>query len=122
MSLHPPSKEKLRWVTLVFFFLSGIVTASWSSRIPDVQTKLALNDAQWGLVLFAMPVGLFAGLPLSSWIVAKYSARRIMVWSMILFAVILSLLPLALNRWHLAFGFQYFLNTLPMQEDLHVYH
>src|SRR5215216_2530871 len=103
MFLHPPPKEKLRWVTLVFFFLSGIVTASWSSRIPDVQTKLALNDAQWGLVLFAMPVGLFAGLPLSSWIVAKYSARRIMVWSMILFALILSLLPLALNRWHLAF-------------------
>jgi hypothetical protein len=55
------SREKQRWVTGVFFFLAGILAATWSSRIPDVQHKLALNDAAWGTVLVAMPIGLVAG-------------------------------------------------------------
>ena len=96
------SKEKLRWITLVFFFLSGIITASWASRIPDVQNKLNLNDAQWGLILFALPLGLVIGLPISSWIVAKYSARKIMVISSVLFAFIFFLLALPSNKWYLA--------------------
>lgn len=103
---HMPSshltKEKRRWITLVFFFLSGIITASWASRIPDVQNKLRLNDAEWGLVLFALPIGLVVGLPLSSWLVAKYNASRIMVCTSILFAIVFLLLPLTISKWHLA--------------------
>lgn len=102
MSSKKLSKEKLRWITLVFFFLSGIITASWASRIPDVQHKLEMNDAQWGIILFAMPVGLVTGLPISSWIVAKFSARRIMVITSVVFALILFLLPLVNNKWYLA--------------------
>ena len=96
------SKEKLRWITTVFFFLSGIITASWASRIPDVQNRLGLNDAQWGLILFSLPLGLVIGLPVSSWLVAKYSARRTMVVSSILFAFIFFLLALPSNKWLLA--------------------
>lgn len=101
MSEQPLSKEKLRWITLIFFFLSGIITATWAARIPDVQHKLNVNDAQWGLILFAMPLGLVAGLPLSTWIVEKYTARRIMVTSSIFFAILLFLLPLTNNKWYL---------------------
>ena len=102
MLLGTLSKEKLRWITLIFFFLSGIITASWASRIPDVQNKFSLNDAQWGLILFALPLGLVIGLPISSWIVAKYSARKTMIISSILFAFIFFLLALPSNKWHLA--------------------
>ena len=102
MLLGTLSKEKLRWITLIFFFLSGIITASWASRIPDVQNKFGLNDAQWGFILFALPLGLVIGLPISSWIVAKYSARKTMIISSILFAFIFFLLALPSNKWHLA--------------------
>lgn len=102
MSLEPLSKEKQRWINLVFFFLSGIVTATWASRIPDVQNKLGLNDAQWGVVLFSLPLGLVTAMPLSSWVIAKYGARKIMVLSSLLFAVILFLLPLFQDIWMLA--------------------
>jgi MFS family permease len=102
MSPGPLAKEKLRWITLVFFFLSGIITATWASRIPDVQSKLGLNDAEWGVVLFALPLGLVSGLPISSWIVAKYSAQKIMVWTSVLFAINLFLLPLSYTKWQLA--------------------
>ena len=102
MSLEPLSKEKQRWINLVFFFLSGIVTATWASRIPDVQNKLGLNDAQWGVVLFSLPLGLVTDMPLSSWVIAKYGARKIMVLSSLLFAAILFLLPLFQDIWMLA--------------------
>src|SRR5688572_12693817 len=102
MPEQPLSKERLRWITLNFFFLSGIITATWAARIPDVQQKLGVNDAQWGLVLFAMPLGLVTGLPISNWIVAKYSARRIMVSTSIVFAILLLLLPLSNSKWILA--------------------
>lgn len=102
MSLEPLSKEKQRWINLVFFFLSGIVTATWASRIPDVQNKLGLNDAQWGVVLFSLPLGLVTAMPLSSWVIAKYGARKIMVLSSLLFAAILFLLPLFQDIWMLA--------------------
>ena len=102
MSLEPLSKEKQRWINLFFFFLSGIVTATWASRIPDVQNKLGLNDAQWGVVLFSLPLGLVTAMPLSSWVIAKYGARKIMVLSSLLFAAILFLLPLFQDIWMLA--------------------
>lgn len=101
MFLEPPSREKQRWVNLVFFFLSGIITATWASRIPDVQSGLGLNDAQWGVVLFGLPLGLVTGMPLSSKIITKYGAARIMVFSMLMFAALLSLLPLFPNKWTL---------------------
>ena len=99
MPVTSVSKEKARWITVVFFFLSGIITATWASRIPDIQKKLALNDAQWGAVLFALPAGLIVGLPLSSWAVAKYGSRRMMVLTSISFAVILCLLGLSDSAW-----------------------
>lgn len=99
MSVQPVSREKARWITIVFFFLSGIITATWASRIPDIQKKLALNDAQWGGVLFALPAGLVMGLPLSSWVVSKYGSRRMMVITSVVFAITLCLLGIVDRTW-----------------------
>jgi hypothetical protein len=49
-------REKERWITAIFFGLSGILSATWSSRIPDIQQKLGLNNTAWGAVLFALPL------------------------------------------------------------------
>jgi hypothetical protein len=51
-------RSKQRWSVAGFFFLSGILTATWNARIPDVQQNLLLNNAQWGTVLVALPAGL----------------------------------------------------------------
>lgn len=79
--ISPAHRKKERWTTVVFFFLSGILTATWASRIPDVQRGLGLNNAAWGTVLFVIPVGLITGLSFSSWLIARYGTRRIMVIS-----------------------------------------
>ena len=46
-------------------------------------------------MLFAISAGLVFGLPISSWLVAKYSSEKMMTISTLLFAVIIALLPLA---------------------------
>lgn len=102
MSLEAQShRKKERWTTLVFFFLSGIITATWSSRIPDVQQQLGLNNAAWGTVLFVVPVGLLAGLGVSSWLVARYGTRRMMAVSVIGFGAMLCLAGVAGTRLQL---------------------
>lgn len=103
-----PARE--RWITAVFFFLSGLISATWSSRIPDVQQHLHLNDAQWGRVLFAIYAGLICGLPVSSWMVARFGARTVMVTGGVLFSLMLCLLGVATKSWQLvlalfSFGF-----------------
>lgn len=104
------SPRRERMITAVFFFLSGLVAATWSSRIPDVQQHLRLNDAQWGRVLFAIYAGLICGLPISSWMVARFGSRAIMVAGGIIYSLMLCTLGVASNSWQLVialflFGF-----------------
>ena len=87
--------KKQRRITAVYFFLSGILTASWSSRIPDVQQRLGLNDGAWGSVLFFLPVGLVLGLLLSSWLVARFGTSRVKVIAFFVSCFLLCMLGLA---------------------------
>jgi MFS family permease len=91
-------KRKQRKTTAVFFFLSGIMTATWSSRIPDVQQKLGLNDAAWGTVLVAVPAGQVTGLFFSSWLVTKFGSRRTVTGACIIASILLFLLGIANRR------------------------
>lgn len=88
-------KSKIRFTTAAFFFFSGIITSTWSSRIPDIQQQLDLSNAELGAVLFAISAGLVFALPLSSWLVARYSSEKMMTVSTIIFAIIISLLAIA---------------------------
>jgi hypothetical protein len=47
-----------RAAVAAFFFIVGLSFASWASRIPDIKSKLHLNDAALGGLLFALPVGI----------------------------------------------------------------
>jgi MFS family permease len=89
------TKDKIRWTTGAFFFFSGIISSTWSSRIPDIQQQLQLSNAELGAVLFSISAGLVLALPLSSWLVAKFTSEKMMTVSTIIFAVIIALLPLA---------------------------
>lgn len=94
-------RQRRRIVTAVFFILSGILTASWSSRIPDVQRHLELNNAAWGSVLMAMPVGMITGFILSSWVITRFGSHKVLVWSSIITALFLLSLGSAALSWQL---------------------
>ena len=80
-----------RLMTVVFFLISGIIAATWASRIPELQLKLELNNAAWGTVLFASPVGLVCGLLVASWLTSHYGAKKIMIFSSLVASLLLIL-------------------------------
>lgn len=94
-------RKKQRLITFLFFFLSGIVSATWSSRIPDIQQKLHLSNARLGTVLFFIPVGMVTGLSFASWIVANYGPRKILLASCLLCCACLSFSAFSNFEWQL---------------------
>lgn len=72
--------------------MAGLCFSSWASRIPNIKTLLHLNDAQLGNVLFALPVGLMASLPVSGWMVTRFGSKVMVITGLILYASTLSML------------------------------
>lgn len=95
------SARAARIATSTLFFCAGFCFASWASRIPQIQAKLGLNEAELGAVLLALPVGLMVSLPVSGLLVAKYGSRRIAISAVLLYAITLPLLGLVTNPWQL---------------------
>ena len=116
------NRKKRRQTTLIYFFLSGLLTASWSSRIPEIQQELALDNASWGLVLFFMPAGLLAGNLVSSWIISTFGTQKLVVTSCTLTAVFLCFLGVASDTAQMMmalflFGFSRTLLNIAMNTD-----
>jgi MFS family permease len=90
-----------RAAVAAFFFIVGLSFASWASRIPDIKSKLHLNDAALGGILFALPAGSMLSLPLSGWLVAKYGSKKIVTIAAICYPLVLIFIGLAESVWQL---------------------
>ncbi len=90
-----------RIATAVFFFISGFSFASWASRIPDIQRKLSLNKAELGLALLALPAGLMLTLPVTGYLLQRYSSRNIMMIGVLSFNLMLALIGVVTHPWQL---------------------
>lgn len=69
------SKNAHRIALSIYFFLTGLIFASWASRIPTIKTFFNLNEAELGTILVAMPISSLIGLPISGWLVSKFDSR-----------------------------------------------
>ncbi|MFC4231117.1 MFS transporter [Parasediminibacterium paludis] len=99
INTHISTPKQLRYGVAAFFFVSGFGFASWASRIPTLQQKLHLNDAQLGTALFAAPLGLIVTLPITGILLQKYSSRYIMLIGSILYNILLFSLGFVTNNW-----------------------
>ncbi|GAB3993820.1 MFS transporter [Spirosoma daeguense] len=63
------------------FASDSLLFGSWVAHIPHVKANLHLSDAELGLTLFAMPVGLLIMNPLTGWIVARLGEAKACLWS-----------------------------------------
>lgn len=95
------SPHKNRIATAVFFFVSGFGYSTWASRIPAIQQRLHLNEAQLGATLFALPVGLMLTLPVTGTLLSRYSSRYIMLTGTVLFNLMLTVLGFVQYTWQL---------------------
>jgi MFS family permease len=87
-----PARRTARISVSSFFFIAGLCFFSWTTRIPEIQSHLKLNDGSLGSVLFALPAGSMICLPIAGWLVTKLGSRNCMLLSAFLYTLILCLI------------------------------
>ncbi|MGO4866403.1 MULTISPECIES: MFS transporter [unclassified Flavobacterium] len=95
------SPKGFRIANTVFFFMSGFGYSSWASRIPAIKSQLHLSEAEFGAVLFALPIGLMLTMPITGRLLNKLSSRYCMLIGAILFNIVLALPGFAAFVWQL---------------------
>ncbi len=95
-------KKRIRLAVALVYFSMGLCFASWASRIPDIKTALNLNDAMFGSILFALPVGQFLMMPFSGKLVTRFGSRKVMLFALPVYTVFLSNVGLVTAGWQLA--------------------
>jgi MFS family permease len=96
------SKRRSRVAVSLVYFGMGLCFASWASRIPDIKTTLQLNDALFGSILFAMPIGQFLMMPFSGKLVTRFGSSSVLLFAVPAYTLILCLIGLVSTGWQLA--------------------
>ena len=89
MEIKQRSLRARRISISLFFFLFGFIFATWASRIPNIQQRLNLSEAELGLVLLAMPVGSFITLPFSGYLASKTGSRKVAIIASFIYSCLL---------------------------------
>jgi Na+/melibiose symporter-like transporter len=92
---YSPSVTQERVAVGSIFLALGVSVGSWVSRIPEVQTKLALGDGPLGLALLMSAFGAMIAMPIASRFAPKIGTRRLAAGSALSMCLILPLIPLA---------------------------
>ena len=104
-TLHAESvsnKNRVRIAVALVYFSMGLCFSSWASRIPDIKTALLLNDAMFGSILFALPVGQFMMMPFSGKLVTRFGSHNVLRYALPAYTIVLSFLGLVKSGWQLA--------------------
>ncbi|MEI6049709.1 MAG: MFS transporter [Bacteroidota bacterium] len=97
-----PEKKRIRMAVALVYFCMGLCFASWASRIPDIKSALHLNDALFGSILFALPVGQFLMMPFSGKLVTHFGSRKVILFALPFYTICLSNVGLVKEGWQLA--------------------
>ncbi|HEY1035250.1 MAG TPA: MFS transporter [Pseudoxanthomonas sp.] len=70
----PGVRERI--ATRIAFFIGGFAVSAWAPLIPFAKRRLALDDAQLGLMLLCLGVGSVMIMPLAGGLAARFGCRR----------------------------------------------
>ena len=79
----------------ILFFLNGMSFATWATRIPAVQARLALTPGELGLTLFGTAAGALVAMNLSGYLAARFGSRSVTTIAALSLCLMLPLLALA---------------------------
>lgn len=79
MTLISPRKALQRrlWALFMFFFIPGLLMASWATRTPAIRDILSVSTAEMGIVLFGLSIGSMSGILCSAWLVKRFGTRKV---------------------------------------------
>lgn len=92
-TLQVKYEHKAAIATAAMFFGNGFSFATWVSRIPGMQQKLALAPGPLGLALLALGVGALFSLQTGGHTAEKFGSRSVTFITLLLTALALSVIP-----------------------------
>lgn len=90
-----------RVAVAAYYFVPGLVFASWASRISDVKHLLHLNNGQLGSILLAIPLGQLLMMGFSGVLVSKLGSKKMLVVAEVLYAAVLLAMGCSSTVFHL---------------------
>ena len=69
----------------------NIMTGTWVLYLPHIKSKFALNDAEIGMALFSLAVGLLVSIPFIPYLNNKYGVGRTTKTGILIFALLFNL-------------------------------
>lgn len=78
--------DRRRASIAAIFALNGLVVGAYFSRLAELQTEIGLSEAQLGIALMGMSVGVFVGSLLISTALEKEGIRRVLLAILPIFA------------------------------------
>lgn len=110
--MTPRKALQLRMYALfMFFFLPGLLMASWATRTPAIRDILSVSTAEMGIVLFGLSVGSMSGILCSAPLVKRFGTRAVIRTTMSCAIVGMLILSIALwfsSAWIFAAGLAVF--------------
>ena len=110
--MTPRKALQLRMYALfMFFFLPGLLMASWATRTPAIRDILSVSTAEMGIVLFGLSVGSMSGILCSAPLVKRFGTRTVIRTTMSCALVGMLILSIALwfsSAWIFAAGLAVF--------------
>jgi hypothetical protein len=106
------SEQRVRWARIgaaACFLITGVISASWASRLPAIKDGLGLSEGQFAIALLGLEAGAVPGLQLGGLVVPRTGSRRALSASLLAFSCLLlgpafapSLLVLAVSLFSFA--------------------
>jgi fucose permease len=94
---HRNALKHRLWALFTFFFIPGLLMASWATRTPAIRDILSVSTAEMGAVLFGLSVGSMSGILSSGWLVKRFGTRKVIRASMA--AAVAGMVILSLALW-----------------------
>lgn len=88
----PADVLKARLATQLIFLVCGLGMASWAPMVPFARDRLALNDANLGLLLLLLGGGAMLMMPASGGLVSRFGSRIVIACAALVMALVLPLL------------------------------
>ncbi|WP_061708495.1 MFS transporter [Pseudenterobacter timonensis] len=94
----PRKALRLRLFALfMFFFIPGLLMASWATRTPAIRDVLSVSTAEMGIVLFGLSIGSMSGILCSAWLVKRFGTRQVIRTTMC--CAVLGMIVLSVALW-----------------------
>lgn len=77
----------------VFFLINGFVYANWAARIPAMEFLYSLSKSEIGVILLTHSIGAFIAMPLTGYLISRFTSRKVTICSGLLFPFFFLLIP-----------------------------